>query len=218
MVECPEVVYWQGRADLCFVALPLIPTHFCLLGVLSARTGWPHEFGRRGIRTSLRASLTLDIHEVCADGRAGARCFERSNPAMLRQNTVCGPWPLPECAVHVHVSKRHACRLTALCSLLHRLAGCERSSGERVPRSSASIVYPSGIPLHASAVTVGPVRSHSRALHLTNVSVRSSRVHTSRIVARTVRLVLGKTVHTACDGQSVCVCELCKCGLKPHAR
>ena len=52
-------------------------------------------------------------------------------------------WALPECAVHVRVSKRHACRLTALCSLLHRLAGCERSSGERVPRSSASIVHAS---------------------------------------------------------------------------
>ena len=52
-------------------------------------------------------------------------------------------WALPKCTVHVRVSKRHACRLTALCSLLHRLAGCERSSGERVPRSSASIVHAS---------------------------------------------------------------------------
>ena len=37
-------------------------------------------------------------------------------------------------------------------------------------------------------------------------------------VAAKLVVVLGKTVHTACDGQSVCVCELCKCGLKPHAR
>ena len=216
MVECPEVVYWQGRADLCFVALPLIPTHFCLLGVLSARTGWPHEFGRRGIRTSLRASLTLDIHEVCADGRAGARCFERSNPAMLRQNM----WAL--------ALARMCCacaRVEAACMPVDGLVFSTAQTswmraelwGEgpalvgvnRVPFRNSFARFccdyrPSALPLSRAALDQC-VGAQLKGAHFSHV-------------ARTVRLVLGKTVHTACDGQSVCVCELCKCGLKPHAR